>query len=265
MRSRHHTFSAESLLSFIMVSSAALFLSRLRASLVLFAALWLATLVHAQGVDELSKTLKERMPELGTIESIKPLPYGGLFEVVANGELFYVTSDAKAVMFGQLIDVDKRSNVTRARQAELGRINWEELPLSKAIKVQRGDGKRMMAIFEDPNCGYCKQLEQDLQQLKDITVYVFLLPILSPDSKTLARQIWCAKNPAAAWQAWILNNVPPPMADASCQAPLQELLDFGRARKIQVTPTLFFTSGTRAEGAIRRIEVEAKLAEKKPG
>ena len=134
------------------------------------------------------------------------------------------------------------------------------LPLKDAFTIVRGDGKRKVAVFEDPNCGYCKRFERDLQKVQDVTIYTFLYPILSPDSAEKSRNIWCAKDRVAAWQDHMLREKVTPPASCDTSA-LQRNLAFGKKFKITGTPTLIFVDGSRVPGAINDTEVEKRLAQ----
>ena len=145
--------------------------------------------------------------KLGTkVESVTKSGYMGLYEVYADGNVLYTDEKMTAIMVGaQLIDAKTMKNVTEERMKKLSAIKFSELPLERAIKQVKGDGRRVLATFEDPNCGYCKRLAKDLQKLDNVTVYTFLYPILSEDSVRKSRQIWCASDRAKAWSDWMVE------------------------------------------------------------
>ena len=146
--------------------------------------------------------------KLGTkVESVTKSGYMGLYEVYADGNVLYTDEKMTAIMVGaQLIDAKTMKNVTEERMKKLSAIKFSELPLERAIKQVKGDGRRVLATFEDPNCGYCKRLAKDLQKLDNVTVYTFLYPILSEDSVRKSRQIWCASDRAKAWSDWMVEG-----------------------------------------------------------
>lgn len=193
------------------------------------------------------------------VDSVRPVPGLGLYEVVLkSGELIYTDARTTFVLDGQVIDTKTRKNLTSARMSELSKINFADLPLNQAIKQVRGTGKRVYASFEDPNCGYCKQFTREAQNLKDVTIYTFLLPILSPDSTEKAKAIWCSKDPAAAWNDWMINGKAP--ASASCDtSAIDRNLRFAQANRISGTPTIFLKDGTRIPGAIRAAQLDKEL------
>ena len=206
------------------------------------------------------KTLAERIPQLSQIDEVRPTPMKGLYEVRVGTDVFYTDASGNYLIQGELIDTQARRNLTEDRINKLTAVNFSALPLKDAVTIVRGDGKRKVAVFEDPNCGYCKRFERDLQQINNVTVYLFLYPILSPDSAEKSRNIWCSKDQATAWQDQMVRDKPAPAASCDTSA-LQRNLAFGKKYKITGTPTLIFANGTRVPGAIGAQEVEKRLAE----
>lgn len=228
----------------------------------LLTALSLASLVGAASAQEsdIRKALAERIPQMDKIDEVRPTPMKGLYEVRIGTDLFYTDAKGNYVIQGELIDTKARRNLTEDRIAKLTAVDFSALPLKDAFTIVRGDGKRKVAVFEDPNCGYCKRFERDLQNVDNVTVYLFLYPILSPDSAEKSRNIWCAKDKTAAWQDYMVRDKAP--AAASCDtSALQRNLAFGKKHKITGTPTLIFANGTRVPGAIGAQDVEKRLAE----
>ena len=210
--------------------------------------------------DAIRKALAQRIPQMDKIDEVRPTPMKGLYEVRIGTDLFYTDAKGNYVIQGELIDTKARRNLTEDRINKLTAVDFSELPLKDAFTIVRGDGKRKVAVFEDPNCGYCKRFERDLQNVDNITVYLFLYPILSPDSAEKSRNVWCAKDRVAAWQDMMVREKVP--AAASCDtAAIQRNLAFGRKHKITGTPTLIFANGSRVPGAISAQEVEKRLAE----
>ena len=214
--------------------------------------------VQAQEAD-IRKTLAERIPQLGKADQVSATPMKGLYEVRIGTDLFYTDSKGNYLIQGELIDTKARRNLTEDRIAKLTAIDFAELPLADAFTVVQGDGSRKLAVFEDPNCGYCKRFERDLQKVDNVTVYTFLLPILSPDSAEKSRNIWCAKDRTEVWLDHMLRDKTPPAASCDTAA-LQRNLAFGKKYKITGTPTLIFADGSRVPGAVDAAEVEKRLA-----
>ncbi|CAN7551138.1 DsbC family protein [Acidovorax sp. LjRoot129] len=227
----------------------------------LIAAIGLATgaLASAQEAD-IRKALAERIPQMDKIDEVRPTQMKGLYEVRIGTDLFYTDAKGDYVIQGELIDAKARRNLTEDRIAKLTAVEFSALPLKDAFTIVRGNGKRKVAVFEDPNCGYCKRFERDLQNVDNVTVYLFLYPILSPDSAEKSRNVWCAKDKVNAWQDLMVRDKPAPAASCDTAA-LQRNLAFGRKHKITGTPTLIFADGSRVPGAIGAQEVEKRLAE----
>ena len=230
-------------------------------------ALLVGTLVLASGASAqeatLRKNLAERLPQLQKIEEVSRTPIPGLFEVRVNGtDIFYTDAEANYLIQGSLIDTKQRRNLTEERVEKLTAVSFDALPFKDSFTIVRGNGKRKLAVFEDPNCGYCKRFERDLQKVDNITISMFLYPILSADSSEKSKNIWCAKDRAKAWQDWMVRDKP--AAVASCDsAAIDRNVEIGHKHKINGTPTLIFSNGTRVPGAIASAEVEKYLADSK--
>ncbi len=220
----------------------------------------LAHPVVAADESDIRKAMEERLG--AKVESVTKAGYLGLYEVYADGNIFYTDEKISAIMVGgQLIDGRSMKNVTEERLRKLTAIRFADLPLEQAIKIVRGDGKRSLAVFEDPNCGYCKRLAKELQKLDNITLHIFLYPILSEDSVRKSKQIWCSADRAKAWKEWMVDGKTPSgreNCDASAVARNQE---FGRRLNISGTPTLFFVDGERVPGAVPLTRIEQKLSQ----
>lgn len=205
------------------------------------------------------KNLAERLPSFARIEEVSKTPMNGLYEIRVNGsDIFYTDGEGNFLIQGNLIDTKAKRNLTEERIEKLSAIDFDALPFKDAFAVVRGNGKRKLAVFEDPNCGYCKRFEHDLQKVNDVTIHTFLVPILSPDSAEKSRNIWCAKDKGKAWLDWMIRDQP--TAKASCDTTaLERNLDFSKKHKITGTPTVFFADGSRVPGAISAQQVEKLL------
>ena len=210
--------------------------------------------------EAIRKNLAERLPSFASIDEVSKTPMNGLYEIRVNGsDIFYTDAQGNFLIQGNLIDTKAKRNLTEERVVKLSAIDFDALPFKDAFTVVRGNGKRKLAVFEDPNCGYCKRLENDLQKVSDVTVHTFLIPILSPDSTEKSRNIWCAKDKGKVWLDWMLREQP--AAKASCDtAALERNLAFSKKHKITGTPTLFFADGSRVPGAINAQQIEKLLA-----
>lgn len=212
--------------------------------------------------DFIRAEIKKMMPEAPPVESVKKTPYNDLYEVVAGGEIFYTNEKATFLSLGPIIDVKTKENLTEVRMRSVNQVKFNDLPLASAIKIVRGNGSRKVALFEDPNCGYCKRFERDFQGVSDVTAYVFLYPILAPDSFDKSKAIWCSADPGKAWIDAMTRDKLPATA-GTCTSPLEKNLAFGQSKHIRGTPTIIFENGERIPGAISMADLEKRFAEAK--
>lgn len=208
------------------------------------------------------QAIRERLQQNFNVtpSSIARTPFGW-YEVVINTDVLYVDPTANYLFAnGSVIDTRTRENITQTRKDDLMKVDYAKLPLDQAVKLKFGNGSRQFVTFEDPNCGFCKKLHNDLRGLKDATVYVFLYPILSPDSNDKAKAIWCSKDRATAWTDYMRDGKAPAAAADNCKTPLQQTVALGQSLGVNGTPTLIFQDGSRMPGAQGLEQIEQKLA-----
>lgn len=209
------------------------------------------------------KNLPERVPNMPAIKEVTKTPFPGVWEVRLEGNrLLYSDDNGNYIFQGALIDTRKRVNLTEARIEQLTAIAYKDLPLKDSFKLVKGKGTRQMIVFEDPNCGYCKRLHRELAKVDDLTIHVFLIPVLGDDSVDKTERIWCAKDRAKTYLGWMLNNQPPEAATCDTAA-IDRNTKLASQYGIQGTPTLFFTDNKRVPGFIPADRIEAMLKEAK--
>ena len=214
---------------------------------LLLAVLLLGALTAQANEALIRKTLESRLQGV-KVEGVVKTPYLGLWEVRVGDELLYTDEKVSYIFSGNVLDGRNMKNLTEERLQKLTAIKFEDLPFSQAFKVVRGNGRRQLAIFEDPNCGYCKRFEQDLAKLDDVTVHVFLYPILSQNSVDKSKAVWCSSDRAKAWSDLMLGSGSPSMS-RGCDNPVDKNLELGRRMRIDGTPTTFLANGQRIVGA----------------
>ena len=209
--------------------------------------------------EAIRKALAERLPNLPKIDEVSATPMEGLYEVRFNKtEIIYTDKAGNYLLQGELIDTRDRVNLTEARIEKLSAIAFDQLPLKDAFTIVRGNGARKMAMFSDPNCGFCKRFERELEKVDNVTIHVFLYPILGPDSLVKANHIWCASDKGKAYTDWMIGGQLP--APAQCDASaLERNVEFGKANRVSGTPTSFFANGARLAGAVPIDRVEKAL------
>lgn len=194
----------------------------------------------------------------GKVDAVAKAPYPGLYEVHWEGKVAYTDADAKYFLLGMLFDMPTKRNLTKESINRLSAVAWKDLPLDWSIKQVKGDGSRKLAVFEDPFCGYCKMLRKTFEELNNVTIYTFLLPVIAEESMGRSVAVWCSADPVKAWGDWMVRDIAP--AEASCEHPLEKVVQFALKARITGTPTVFFPDGTRASGAIPLLELEQKLS-----
>jgi thiol:disulfide interchange protein DsbC len=211
------------------------------------------------------KAFAERLPDFPKIDEITKTPLPGIYELRVGTDIYYTDEQGNHLIAGQVIDTRTRANLTEDRIAKLTAIDFAKLPLKDAIVWKQGTGARKLVVFADPNCGYCKKFERDLQQVKDVTVYTFLYPILGGDSPDKARAIWCAKDSTKVWREWMLQGIAIPPAEKCDTSVLQRNVTLGRNHRINGTPGLVFEDGTHKPGAVSAAQIEQLLASRSKG
>lgn len=230
---------------------------------LLAASVFIASCVNAETTLEatIKKALEPRLGDGAKIESVRETPYAGLYEIRVGGDILYTDKKGEFLVIGHVYDAKTSQDLTKARLDDINKISFSDLPFDSAIKQVKGNGKRVIAVFEDPNCGYCKKLRQTtLKDIDNVTIYTFMYNILSDDSFTKSKNIWCAPDRAKAWDDWMLNGKAAPAAPAACATPNDKIFALGRKLRIEGTPAIFFADGTRIPGAIDLKGMEAKFA-----
>ena len=228
-------------------------------AVLICAGLICSTSAQAQAEQQIKVDIQKKLGTTVKVKSVHPAPISGLYEVLVGNDIFYTDASGKYLFQGEIIELATGKNITELRQNDLNRIKWSDLNQSNAFKTVRGNGSRQLAIFSDPNCGYCKRLEKSLQQLDNVTIYTYLIPILSPDSAQKAKQIWCSADPSKTYIDWMVNGVSP-NGKSDCTTPLDKNLAFAKTYGITGTPTLFFIDGSRFPGAVQITDIEKKFS-----
>ncbi len=234
-------------------------MNKLLSAIVLACSLILLTgIAHAQSEQQIKSDLQKKLGVNTKIKSVSLSSIPGIYEVLVGNEVLYTDANSKYLIQGEIIELATGKNITEQKQADLNRIKWSDLNTANAFKSVRGNGARQMAVFSDPNCGYCKRLEKSLQQLENVTIYTYLIPILSPDSTQKSKQIWCSADPQKSYIDWMVNGIAP-SGKTDCTTPLDKNLAFAKTYGITGTPTIFFTDGSRFPGAVQITDIEKKF------
>lgn len=232
--------------------------------LIVFSAILLLSIgfSHAETADEIRVELlaKSHFGENKKIEAVKKTPYLGLYEMQIDRHVIYTDSAAKYFFIGHIFNPQEKIDYTADVNEKLQNIDFQKLPIEYAITTIHGKGERKIAVFEDPNCGYCKKYQSTLHSLENVTIYTFLFNVIAPNSSLISRDIWCSPNNAAAWDDWMTENRRPRQADTKCVAPNEQALDLGHRLNISATPTTIFPDGTRAVGFLDKKAIQREFA-----
>ena len=219
----------------------------------LLAALAMSSTLALANVDTVKANLKQQHPNLD-IQNIQATEMRGIYSGSMQGQVVYLNEDAKHILAGSMIRLSDQQNLTKALLVQQNSIDWKKLPLQDALKTVRGTGKRQLAIFSDPNCPYCKQLEVELKKLNDVTIYTFILP-LKAQSVRPSQQVYCEANPAQAWEDLIAKGLSP-RTSQSCANPIQSNLKLAQSLGLNGTPAIIFSNGFKVMGAYPAAQIE---------
>jgi thiol:disulfide interchange protein DsbC len=223
----------------------------------LIAVLLFSLISSAQaGEIEIRKSLQSKFPGIGKLERIVKTPYSGLYEIIVDDQLLYTDAQGEYLFEGNIIEAKSRRDLSEERRKVLFAIDFDKLPLELAVKKVKGNGKRKLAIFTDPNCSFCRKLEKELSRVSDVTLYLFMYPIF-PGSDVIVRNVLCSKNPVKAWDDWMLSDITP--AQAVCETQTEKVKALGQKLHVNGTPNLIFGNGIQAPGYLPAEELEKNL------
>lgn len=224
----------------------------IKKTLALALASFISTLSLAN-VDTVKTNLTKQHPNL-KIENIQATEMKGIYSGSMDGQVVYVGEDTQHILIGSMFRLSDQKNLTKDLMLKQNSIDWKKLPLQDAVKMVRGNGKRQIAVFSDPNCPYCKQLETELSKLNDVTIYTFIYPIKT-QSIAVSKQIFCEKDPALAWSNLIAKGIQP-SSKKTCANPIERNLSLGKSLALNGTPAIIFSNGFKVMGAYPAQEIE---------
>ena len=221
-----------------------------------------ACLVSPAFADEaaIRKNIAERLPDFPKIDEVTRTAIPSVYEIRIGNDILYTDEQGNYLIEGQMIETKSRLNLTEERIGKLTAIDFKTLPLKDAMVWKQGNGERKLVVFADPNCGFCKKFEHDLQTMNNVTVYTFLYPILGGDSPEKSKAIWCAKDNTKAWREWMIKGTPVTGSPSCDTSVLQRNVALGRKYRINGTPGLVFEDGRKLAGAMGNEELEKQLA-----
>ena len=213
----------------------------------------LCSAVSMADVATVSKNIKQQHPQL-KLDNIQATEMKGIYSASMDGQVVYLNEDAQHILAGSMIRLKDQHNLTKDLLIQQNSVDWKKLPLQDAIKSVRGTGKRQIAIFSDPNCPYCKQLEAELKKLDNITIYTFILP-LKAQSVAPSKQVYCEKNPALAWEN-LITKAQLPKSQTSCANHVERNMALAHRLGVNGTPAIIFSNGFKVMGAYPAAQIE---------
>jgi thiol:disulfide interchange protein DsbC len=211
----------------------------------------------------LKQTLEQRFPTI-RINAVQPSPIAGLYQVIAgDDQVVYTDATGDHVVVGHMMDTQTHQDLSASALDAFYTIDFKSLPLDSAIKIVKGNGERKVALFEDPDCPYCRRLEQSMRSMTNLTVYLFLFPLdqVHPHATADSEAIWCSPDRASAWTNWMLNQTAPPKGGSCANDPIQKIHGLAQSLHVHATPTIFLQNGKRIGGAIPAEQLERLMAE----
>jgi len=206
--------------------------------------------------DVFSAVLTAKYP--GAVGSKIAPAFPGFWSVIKNGEVLYFNDELSIMISGDVVDLKANQSISaKLRSENEPKIDTAQLNLKDAIKL--GSGSRVLYVFSDPDCPYCRQLEPVLRQLQDATVYIFPMPLvqLHPNAKIVAESIWCQINREHAWKSYMDMGIAPKAS--KCANPIDRNLALAQSLNIQGTPAIIFADGSIIPGAVPLERLNAKL------
>ena len=209
-------------------------------------------------LEQIKNQIQQSIGQGKKVDSIRRLDDLNLYEVVIDSNIIYTNLDATFLISGDIFDIKTKRNLTENQREKIAK-NLISPSKKLAIKRIKGNGKKVLYTFEDPYCGYCAKLNKNINELENTTIYTFIIPIISDNSKVMAQKIWCNKNPDEAWSNWMESQLEPD--SKNCDAPINELEKLARRLMITGTPILFSANGMRQNGYAETSVIEKLIDE----
>lgn len=220
--------------------------------------------VEDPAIQQIAQRFKVMYPRT-SFREVRKAQVSGLYEVVMGDNIAYTDETGRYFIFGHMFDMKEQVDLTAQRKVEARKAEFPAAFLQNAIKTVKGDGSRVVAVFSDPDCPYCRKLEGELARLDNVTVYTFLYPLesLHPEAKTKAISVWCAQDQRAAWTQTVMTGAAPKLV--ACNNPVNDNLVLGSRLGVVGTPTLIAMDGRVLPGAAPAEQIDKWLsATKKP-
>ena len=226
------------------------------------APLVMAAPASAQDVELTREELAATLPGVEA-QDIHDAPLPGMYEIVLDSDVVYISRDGSYLIQGDVFDLQDRRNLTERRRAQaradiLASVDPESMIV---FSPDSEDAKHTVTVFTDIDCGFCRQLHREMDQINALGVEVRYLsyPRTGPDSDSWdkADKVWCDADRQTAFTEAILQDTLP---EQSCEAtPVSSHFDLGRQVSVRGTPTIYTDDGVQLGGYLAPDELIAKL------
>jgi len=217
-------------------------------------------------IDELRAALLERMPDL-QIQSIEPTVLPGIYELVSEAQVYYLSPDGKYMLDGSIIDLEKRINLSDQRRGMIQLSLIDDMPEDQMVVFGNDDGKseRWITVFTDTDCGYCQKLHREIGDITDagIRVRYLLFPRagMQSDSFRELQSVWCA---ADQQEAMTVAKTGGQVESAECDNPIQAHVDLATRVGLRGTPLIYLDDGTKIPGYRPASELVKMIEDSEP-
>lgn len=196
-----------------------------------------------------------------TAENVTESPISGVYEVMVGGQIVYITGDRRFLIKGDIVDLKTNESVTESRRSNMRLAQMAELKESQMIIFEPENPKHTITVFTDIDCGYCRKLHQEMDQMNDLGIrvrYVFY-PRMGPGSEGWAKAeaVWCSKDrQQALTDAKAGKEIKAPSCGAT---PVAAEFEMGNRIGVRGTPAIMTEDGTLLPGYVPAAELAAYL------
>lgn len=201
-----------------------------------------------------------------TIESIDKAPIPGFYQVIASGQLVYISADGKYLMNGDLVDVRAHKSLSDGAWSAFRKAQLAKVPASQRIIFAPPHPKATLTVFTDVNCGYCRALQDQIGAFNKAGIAIEYLAWPREGVTTTSGSptptytemvsVWCSADRKASFNQAKKGVVPKPV---TCDNPVKSQFELGRRLGVSGTPTVIASDGRVIGGFVTPEQVLADL------
>ena len=214
--------------------------------------LLLAVSAPAMADDDYSaveESIRALAPQATSI-AISETPIEGILMVQVSGDIVYATADGKFLIQGRVIDLETREDLTEGAKSELRKELMSDIDMTQQIVFTPEEPAYELTVFTDIDCGYCRKLHQEIQEIMGLGIEVQYLffPRSGPGTVSWSKEgnVWCAPDRnQALTTAKAGGDVPARKCE---NTPVQAHYDLGQRVGVRGTPAIYSESGVQLGG-----------------